>query len=145
MKIYLSASYSRRQEMCEYAEQIEKMDHDVISSWLWNAEEQPELAKQVENAKYSISVDAGHWFAQKDIADLEDADLFIFFSEPTKKNGRGRGGRHVELGYALAMGIPIYLIGPLENVFHCLPEVQQIDSWEEMRSLLNAERENSAI
>jgi hypothetical protein len=31
-----------------------------------------------------------------------------------------RGGRHVEVGLALAWGIPVYVVGPRENVFHHL-------------------------
>lgn len=42
-----------------------------------------------------------------------------------------RGGRHVEFGMALALAKRCIVIGPRENVFHLLPQVEQYDSWEQ--------------
>jgi hypothetical protein len=39
-----------------------------------------------------------------------------------------RGGKHVELGAALAMDMPVYLIGPRSNIFHHHLLVTQV--WE---------------
>jgi hypothetical protein len=34
MKIYLAARYSRRPEMCRYAQQLENLGYEVTSRWL---------------------------------------------------------------------------------------------------------------
>jgi hypothetical protein len=44
--------------------------------------------------------------------------------------GNSRGGRHVEFGYALGARKAIMVVGPLENVFYCLPHVFQHDEWD---------------
>lgn len=42
------------------------------------------------------------------------------------------GGRHVELGMAIAWKIPILIIGERSNVFHVLPQVRVIDDTEDI-------------
>jgi hypothetical protein len=67
------------------------------------------------------------------IADLQDickSDTMVFFSEdPTI--GTPRGGRHFEMGYALAMGKDIHIIGKHENIFHFLPCIKLHNSVED--------------
>lgn len=48
----------------------------------------------------------------------------------TPLDGSGRGGRHVELGYALALDKSIWLVGRREHIFHSLPQVKHFDSWD---------------
>jgi len=50
--------------------------------------------------------------------------VLLFFSEPPDSHSK-RGGRHVEFGLALAWGKRLMIVGPRENVFHCLPQVEQ--------------------
>lgn len=58
-------------------------------------------------------------YARVDLADIEAADAVIAYS-PRENFRTGRGGRHVELGYALARGMRVILVGERENVFHWL-------------------------
>jgi len=64
--------------------------------------------------------------AVMDLDDLARADEVIAYTE-TAAAGYLTGGRHVELGYAIAVGKPIWLVGPPENVFHHHPLVQHVD------------------
>jgi hypothetical protein len=62
------------------------------------------------------------------IADLQDilaADTVISFTEV----GGGKGGRHVEFGYALALGKHMILVGPREHIFHTHPAVEHYADW----------------
>ena len=43
-----------------------------------------------------------------------------------------RGGRHVEWGIALALGLELYVVGPRENLFYLGEEVSQYDSFPEL-------------
>jgi nucleoside 2-deoxyribosyltransferase len=68
--------------------------------------------------------------AQVDLDDVDDCDIFVFFSEDPL-SGVPRGGRHVEFGYALAKGKRIAVIGPEENTFHYLSQIQHYLSVQE--------------
>jgi nucleoside 2-deoxyribosyltransferase len=76
-------------------------------------------------------------FAMDDIEDIQAADALIAFTERPFSD-KGRGGRHVEFGYALALKKTIYMIGPRENVFHCLPEVTRFRTWPEFIAYLES-------
>lgn len=60
----------------------------------------------------------------------------MFFSEPPDSHSK-RGGRHVEFGMALAWGLRLIVIGQRENVFHCLPQVERYDTWDDFLSSNN--------
>ena len=92
-------------------------------------------------------------FAQEDADDVICATVLIAFTEEPRQT-RSRGGRHVELGMALGLlaaremvegtGLHysgpamkrIIVIGPRENVFTWLPEIEWAPSWEAARPLL---------
>lgn len=131
MKIYLAARYSRIAELNAYKRELEAWGHIVTSRWL-NGEHQrhgADAAKAVERHNLDSYPELGALFAQDDIDDLIEADIVIAFSERVGAANTGRGGRHVEIGIALALKKRISLIGHRENVFHCLPEIEQWDDW----------------
>lgn len=74
-------------------------------------------------------------FATEDLEDIDAADVLVCFTEPPR-TGPARGGRHVEMGYALAKGKPIICVGHRENVFYCLPHLFFCDQWEDAFHLL---------
>ena len=59
--------------------------------------------------------------AQTDLHDITRADFIVFLSEKPG-NPFGLGGRHVELGYALALGRACIGIGQKENILHHFPK-----------------------
>ena len=121
MKIYLAASYSRRQEMLGYAEQLRADGHTVTARWILGLHDDPSISEQQ--------------CAEDDVADILDAECTISFTEvPT--SGRKRGGRHVEFGIALTRGQRLVLVGPRENVFHHLHQVEQYDTFDDARAAL---------
>jgi len=67
-------------------------------------------------------------FAAEDIADVQSADMMIAFTEEPRSCA-SRGGRHVELGMAIAYGIPVTIIGPRENLFCWLPQISVAESF----------------
>jgi hypothetical protein len=62
-------------------------------------------------------------WARRDLGDVAAADVLVALNPP-EWHERGTGGRHVELGFALAMWKPIVLVGEISNIFHRLPEVR---------------------
>lgn len=110
-RVYLSARWGRQAELREYRERLIGYDFQVMSRWL--------------------DVDAGEedlWYkgrhaceaARMDLEDIQNSNIVIGFSE--KHNSPfARGGRHVEIGYALAFPEKILaIVGQPENIFHSL-------------------------
>lgn len=122
-KVYLSSRFQRQEEMIGYATEIESLTDSqggtpfrITSRWL--------------NFPSDISKIQAAYFDQYDVA---HSDIVICFSEDLSSGlaiDQNTGGRHVELGMALAFSKMVLLIGPRENVFHHLPEVQQFDTFE---------------
>lgn len=115
MRIYLAARYDRQAEMREWREALVAAGHEVVSSW---------LDGPAPDAEDRLDDDVQARWAQVDMVDLRNADALITATEEPSV-GYTTGGRHVELGLALAWGKRVYLVGPEENAFHHLPEVTQ--------------------
>jgi len=58
-----------------------------------------------------------HDEAEMDILDVRRADVLLLL-KPVASHRTTTGGHHVETGVALAMGMPVVLLGERENVFH---------------------------
>ena len=120
MKIYLAARYSRMEELRGYAAEISAAGHVVTARWLDGGNGIPET--DVVDGESAA-------FAVQDYCDLLSADAVISWTEPPRVSSTARGGRHVEFGLGLAWGKRCIVVGPLENLFHALPDVEQYDRW----------------
>lgn len=123
VRVHLAARYSRREELCLYRADLARLGYFVTSRWLDGSHEVGGDGLSVEAAR------ADHErFAREDWEDVTTADVVISFTEPPRSKP-GRGGRHVEFGVAMALGKLCVIIGPRENVFHCLPGIVHHDDW----------------
>ena len=132
MKFYLAARYSRRAELVAYRERLQTLGHSVTSRWL-NGDHQVDDRGLSLEAKKSER----ERFATEDFTDVLDAEVLIAFTEEPRSSN-SRGGRHVEYGVALGTGMVVYVVGPRENVFHCLPFIQAFETFD---ALIEAKRE----
>lgn len=112
MRVYLAAQFARRVELRGYAEELERHGIAVTSRWL--REDYDGLAT-IDPLPDEVAAQC----ARDDLADIDASDLVVCFTE-APRSGLYTGGRHVEFGYALARQMPIVIVGPSENVFHCL-------------------------
>lgn len=114
MRIYLAGRYGRRDELAGIAGQLEAMGHEITSRWLSGEHEAKDESPTPE--------EAASW-AMDDLNDIDASEAFALFTEADPEKQAGRGGRFVELGYALARhGLSamdrVYLVGPTEsNIF----------------------------
>ncbi len=119
--------------MRRWRDVLETKGHLVVSRWI-------EGNHEISEAQASLSADHAddecRRFAQEDVDDLIDADVFLSLSDPANFR-TGRGGRHVELGLALAWGKPVILVGERENVFHWLPQVKVVPGFIDAVNLLS--------
>ena len=113
MKVYVAAPWSTRDAAIAVMHWLESQGHYVTSRWL----------RQLD--------DEGPMAAADDLADVTAADLLLALSPEAYRN-IGTGGRHVELGYALALGKQIVLVGARTNVSHHLDCVRVIERVEEL-------------
>lgn len=107
MKVYIAAMFGKRAQIRDYhARVLAEAGHEVTARWL--TEDEPPGSEQAS--------------AVKDLADVARADAVVLVTNPvgTKYSG---GGRHVEFGYALALGKVCITVGEHETIFQYLPQV----------------------
>jgi hypothetical protein len=125
---YLAARYSRNPELCEYRDELcAKIPGSVVTS-RWIDQHAGEL-----EASYTPEVLATRpaecWtFGAHDLEDLDAAQVIVSF---TGAGGGGKGGRHIEHGYAIAAGKRLVVVGPRENIFHCHPATEVYATWDD--------------
>lgn len=127
MKVFLSARYSRKDELRKYRTILQEAGYTVNSRWL------DEETKEEEgtNALTATPPEHRQAIALADIQDVRECDVLIAFTEqpcnPQATWSHARGGRHVEYGAAIALGKPVIVVGYRENIFHFLPEVYFVE------------------
>lgn len=116
LKVYIAARFSRRHECYALGKELERLGHVVVSRWMLPDSDHvsPPDGSDIQNKDQER-------FAREDLDDVDKCDWFISLMEQPRSNGRG--GRHVEFGYALAKGKTLTIIGPKETVFHHLDEI----------------------
>jgi nucleoside 2-deoxyribosyltransferase len=128
-RVYLAGRFARRSELRFAAEELARDGFEIASSWLFQDASIPGGIIGSEGRAAEV--------AEMDFEDIRRADVCIAFTEPAD-GPQGRGGRHVELGVALALGQRVVIVGPREHLFHCLPDVRHFDDWPAARDGLVA-------
>jgi len=124
MNIYIAARFSKRPECNKLSAYLKTLGHNITSRWVLPESDHVKrtgLSKQAEDS-------ARRRFAVEDIEDIENCGWMISFMEEPRNDSRG--GRHVEFGYALALGKKLTILGPRETVFHHLENVEHFESVE---------------
>lgn len=93
--------------------QLESLGHVITSRWLTQLDEN------------------GDEWARNDLADVDAADVLLAMNPVDWERG-GTGGRHVELGYAIAREKQVVLWGRRSNIFHHLSSVRVIERLEDL-------------
>jgi hypothetical protein len=126
VKIYLASRYYRHPQMREYRAALAAIGHEVTSHWIDVG------GDGLTAAALGPNPDAGIPHAERDLEDIRAADaVMVFTGQPSTT-----GGMHVELGYALGLGRRAILVGPRENVFHCLPGIEWYPDWDALMARL---------
>jgi nucleoside 2-deoxyribosyltransferase len=118
MKYYFAARFSKRVELRRYRAQLTRLGHVVTSRWL--------DGKADENAAT----------ASRDLADIDTADVCIWFTEQPRS--ATRGGRHFEAGYAAGRGKNLIIVGPVEHIFCHLGNIERFGCWPECLAAFSA-------
>ena len=111
-RVYLAGRVTAINRLREIRSELRPLGFDVVSTWLDVAQQYPAALAQ-----------AGE--SQRDLQEIREASLFMLDTldeSPT-------GGREFEAGYAHALGIPIWRIGPARHIFHD-QAIVVFNSWE---------------
>jgi nucleoside 2-deoxyribosyltransferase len=130
MKLYFAAPYAARDLVREsLAPLFTRHGHELVSEWLLGTRE---ITPESVGTAPMHTDDEAAAHAIKDLAEIRaadalihfTADFLVFFSSNVQdtpldphEDRLHTGGRHVETGYALALGRPIIIIGEPENIF----------------------------
>ena len=120
MKIYLAACFEQQEEVRQKLNEMESLGFTCMSSWRFEDGLIPPTPEHLDKC------------ASRDLADLEGSDWFVCLTDKASN----RGGKHVELGYALALRMPVILVGRRENIFHSLRRINWVETWPEAVALL---------
>lgn len=107
-KVYIAAPYEFRERAQTIMRVLGVRGLEVTSTWL--------------RETHVVGADA----AMVDLDDVRRADVMLLLN-PEGWERQGTGGRHAELGAALALEMSVVLVGERSNVFHYHPRVTQVD------------------
>lgn len=128
MKVYLAAQYKQKNELREYADSLRADGHAVVAEWLKEPYD-PNCALA------DLTDESLRQIAEQDCNDIRRADVVMSFTVPETEATK-RGGRHVEFGYALAFDKRLIVVGPKENIFHHLGDVEVYPDFDTARQAL---------
>jgi nucleoside 2-deoxyribosyltransferase len=110
--VYLAGRTARRQELVNAAATLRTEGIEVVSSWL----DDPKAGSARSDGDAAGA-------ACRNLRDVKRCDVLVAVTEG--EGSVGKGGRHVELGIALALGKRVLLVGPPEHVFHRMVAVER--------------------
>lgn len=105
--VYLAASCSRKEDMRGVRIFLSEFGYEVTSRWI-DSEKPGMSAEDIRN-----DPDMATTGASLDMMDIVMSDIFVLFTDEPSTTG----GRHVELGLAIATSKHIVVVGELENIF----------------------------
>jgi hypothetical protein len=126
-RIYLAGRFSRQEELRFYGFRLRQLGATVDARWL-DREESDWSAEDIRGGS-AYAQAMGRVAAREDYKDIGRSNMLLSFTE-NDDAGYTSGGRHVEFGWAYAMGLTLAIVGPRENVFHCADGVTQFDDFD---------------
>ena len=119
MRIYVAAPWADRDKAEKFADLLESkpLGHTITHKW-WITEE--------KGSDYALEEDLFRRCAIDDFVAIQTADQVIVLN--TQKRGEETSGKAVETGIALALRVPVMVVGGWTNVFHYFPGVKLVDS-----------------
>lgn len=148
MKVYLAAPYAARADMALEAMVLQAHGHIITSRWIWATH--PIEPGTVDAAPAHSDYHLRYQTAQ-DLEDIDGADAVILFTSSwtmetynLHRHQTISGGRHVEVGYALAKKKLVIVLGDPENIFH-RGACAIAGNWDEVLHLLSDDRAGDLI
>lgn len=120
MRVYISGLWESRERIARWGPIFRAAGHEVTSSWL----EEGGVGRGCDILQEQMT-------SGKDIQEIASSDLLVVDTFDVD----AYGGREVEVGIALALHIPVVVVGPRRNIFHSLA-IRRLSSWNAVLSFL---------
>ena len=127
MRVYLAARYNRRAEMAAHKELLQVYGHEVVSTW---TEETVLIPSDGDTRELFTLLQEEHCdIACNDLDEIRGCDQLLAFTD-SPNDAHIRGGRHIEAGYAMGLGISVSVIGEIENIFYSIcMQYPNLEDW----------------
>lgn len=113
LRVYFAGAFARRGELRDLVREL-TAGGQVVSTASWLAP-----GTQLDDDAHLSEEVLAVW-ALRNLGDIGSSELLVALAERPESPHR-RGGRHAEVGAALALQRPVYLWGAPEHVFHRHP------------------------
>lgn len=110
MRVYIASD--NQEPGVRLAQALEAAGHEISSSWLRD----PAFGTGRSAAERTCVAD-------QELAEVAGSDAIVHLASADNVPG----GKHVEFGYALGLGILCVHVGRPENIFHYHPRVVRVD------------------
>jgi len=117
MKFYIAGSWRRKNEIKKIEKRLESVGDESTTHWL-REQDGPHNTEDPSPERWAEFRAA----AEDDLRGIRECDVFILVANDPNVPSIG-GGRFVEMGYAIALGKQIIVLGDHETVFSYLPEI----------------------
>lgn len=124
MKVYVAAS--DRELARTWAKRLEAEGHTITSRWLYDGQWKPPVYDDTERRRGALN----------DHEDVENCEVLILQADDQRKCVGG--GKHVEMGIALALDKPCFVVGERGNIFHWHPLVKMVPNFDALVPELKA-------
>ena len=124
--VYIAGFFDAQQRLRAVRDRLR-----TITSWRIRARWLDEVASQAPLVTPPSLSDDYRRYAERDLEDIIDCHLVLVDTLDVTP----RGGREVEVGYALGLYIPFIVVGPKRNVFHELAKAAYED-WDSVYRVL---------
>lgn len=122
MKVYIAAPYAARDHVRAWLTWLlPRTSLEVTSSWL---DADHEIHAGTVDTAPDMPDEYAYQHSMKDCVEIYSADALILLTHSFVSQWgftlaqTTSGGRHIETGYALAIGKPVIVVGEPENIFH---------------------------
>jgi hypothetical protein len=131
LRVYIAARFARKAEVAELAGLIECAGAEVCTAWFNDP-----MPADADLDDYTV--EQAEALASRDLSEMRSANLCISLTEDPNATWK-RGGRHQEFGFCLGQGLPLWIVGPRETIYHYLPWVECFATVQEMLDALRQE------
>jgi hypothetical protein len=132
--IYLASSYTNKLHMREIRDKLVKMGYKVTSRWIDEEHDPACVLGDFSDAELNV-------MAERDIADIKDADALVHFSYSENLRGGAIAEQNITIGMRYeGRDIRTILVGMRQNVHDYLDMIEYFPTEEEFLAWAEKER-----
>ena len=141
MKIYIAASWNRKEEAQRLAAMLESLGIEITSQWI-DRPPRPENVSYEEYERQEALIDVEDVLRCDVLVRLSDKEIMGF---PLIPSSFATGARMFETGLAWHAGKEVIVIGQEQNVFDYLPGILILKDEQQLKEYLTIELEEEGI